>query len=153
MHWVFISCFRVAIRSLLEDWLLRSRTCFLMVGQTESSSAPRFCLASAGLFLDTNRKWVQFGMRGQQEVQRMWASAMHHYSVLQQNKCVQIMCNCVDRVCFFGYCFCVFSIDWWPSICNTTVSCVNIENDHNSAVCLMDVETRCVLKQSFQLLS
>lgn len=153
MHWVFISSFHVAIKSLLWDRLLRSWIFFLLVGQTGSSFVPCTRLASAGsgFIWDTNRKWVEFGMRGQWGVQleRTWANVMHHYSsVTAEKKRVQIMCICVDRV-FFGYCSCVLSINWWPSICVMLIYCTPCKDyDHNAAVCFIEVETRCVLNRN-----
>lgn len=60
---VFISSSHVAIRSLLWGRLLWSTTCFLLVGQTGSSSAPRFRFAERRAILghkqETSTVWYE----------------------------------------------------------------------------------------------
>lgn len=92
-----------------------------------------------------SRVWYERAVRGAvgKDMSQRDASLLQCYS---RKKRVQIMCNCVDRV-FFGYCSCVLSINWWPSIRVMLIYCTPCKDyDHNSAVCFMEVETRCVLK-------
>lgn len=89
MHWVCISSFHVAIKSLL--W-----------GSVCSLSS-----AGSGFIWDTNRKWVQFGMRGQWGVkfERTWASMMHHYSSVTAKKKKKVMCTNNVYLCWHGVFF------------------------------------------------
>lgn len=98
--WAFTISFHVAIRSAAPEQNFfppgRSDGVFL------SSSFP---LGERWFISDTNRKWVQFGMRWRCSLKGCEPVRCIITPVLQQNKCVQIMCNCVDRVCVFGYRF------------------------------------------------
>lgn len=89
MHWVFISSFHAAQEQSLfsPGW---SDRVFLSFS---------FSLGgSAGLFTDTNRKWVVWYERAARSA--VWKDVMDA-SLLQYYNCVQIMCNCVDPVCVF----------------------------------------------------
>lgn len=105
MHWVFLGSFNVAIKSLLWGSLLRSWIFPLLVGQMGSSLFLAFACWALGQSL--------FGTQTGNEYSLVWegsegCSLKGHEPVwciitpvLQRKKCVQIMCTCVDRVCFF----------------------------------------------------
>lgn len=83
------------------NWLFWCRTRFLPLGQAGSSWIPErfffffFTHDRRWFILVTNRKWVQFGIRGQWEVhlRRCDASLLQYY-----NRIVQ-MCNFFWKVC------------------------------------------------------
>lgn len=131
MHWLLFSSFRVAITSLLWDWLVF----FLLVGRS-SAAFTWHLLVYFGHKQEMRSVWYRGGREGGQ-FDRKWASVMHHYSsvTVTEQMCTnsvqlywQGVCACV--CVFFSGQFCVFYK--MVTICNATV--INICHLRNMTI-------------------
>lgn len=106
MHWVFTNSFHVAIRLLFQNWLLWRQTFFSpgwSVGVFLSARAVVFTwqtLVYLGHKQETSSVWYERAVRSA-AVSQCDASLLQYYNRTN-------MCNCVDRVCFWGTVFVFF---------------------------------------------